>query len=72
MNCPSCKSDNIKKNDHINNGKQNYQCKNCSRQFVADSSKKTVTTEQKELIKKLLLERISLRGICRVMMDEPD
>lgn len=66
MNCLACKSANIKKNGHIHNGKQNYMCRHCGRQFVADN-KKTITTEQREQIKKLLLERISLRGICRVM-----
>lgn len=67
MNCPSCQSSHIKKNGHIHNGKQNYQCKSCDRQFVADNQKKTVAQEQMEQIRKLLLERISLRGICRVM-----
>jgi insertion element IS1 protein InsB len=67
MNCPSCESVNIKKNGHIHNGKQNYQCKDCGREFVADNQKKIITQAQRELIKKLLLERISLRGICRVM-----
>ena len=34
---------------------------------MADNQKKTVTSEQREQIRRLLLERISLRGICRVM-----
>ncbi|MFQ5584630.1 MAG: IS1 family transposase [Calditrichia bacterium] len=67
MNCPSCQSSDIKKNGHIHNGKQNHQCTSCGRQFVADNQKKTISPEQKEMIKKLLLERISSRGICRVM-----
>ncbi len=67
MDCPSCQSVNTKKNGHIHNGKQNFQCKDCGREFVADSQKKIITQDQRELIKKLLLERISLRGICRVM-----
>ncbi|MGH2414648.1 MAG: IS1/IS1595 family N-terminal zinc-binding domain-containing protein, partial [Microcystaceae cyanobacterium] len=33
MNCPKCDSNNIRKNGH-RRGKQNYQCKNCSRQFI--------------------------------------
>ncbi|MFH0924257.1 MAG: IS1 family transposase [bacterium] len=67
MNCPSCQANKIKKNGHIHNGKQNYQCKNCGRQFVVDNQKKSITIEQRETIKKLLLERISLLGICRDM-----
>ena len=67
MNCPTCHSENIKKNGHIHNGKQNYQCKECNRQFVENPEKKIIDDQQKKLIKKMLLERISLRGICRVM-----
>lgn len=37
----------------------------CGRQFII--RKETVSAETKELIKDLLLERISLRGICRVL-----
>ncbi len=67
MTCPNCKSDDNKKNGHIHNGKQNYRCKSCGRQFVENPEKKVINEYQRELIKKLLLERISLRGICRVM-----
>jgi insertion element IS1 protein InsB len=67
MNCPSCNSEKIKKNGHIHNGRQNHQCNNCGRQFVKNSRQKRIPYWQKELVKKLLLERISLRGICRVM-----
>jgi len=41
-------------------------CPDCGRQFVADYAFKTVTEETWELIKKALLERNSLRGICRI------
>ena len=33
MNCPKCHSNNIRKNGHRRK-KQNYQCKNCGRQFI--------------------------------------
>lgn len=67
MNCPNCNSRNIKKNGHIHNGKQNHRCRDCGRQFVNDNQKKTITDFEKNIIKKLLTERISLRGICRAM-----
>ena len=38
----------------------------CDRQFVINPTNKTVSDETKQLIDKLLLERISLRGIARV------
>lgn len=64
--CPNCGSGRHKKNGHIHNGKQNYRCKDCGRQFVMDNEQKIIGTETRELIKKALLERTSLRGICRI------
>jgi len=63
--CPDCGSVKIKKNGHIHNGKQNYRCKECRRSFVANPENILISQEKRELIKKLLLERVSLRGICR-------
>ena len=34
--CPTCLSDGVKKNGLKIYGKQNYQCKNCKRQFIGD------------------------------------
>ncbi len=34
--CPTCLSDGVKKNGLKLYGKQNYQCKNCKRQFIGD------------------------------------
>lgn len=64
---PNCGSTQIKKNGHIHNGRQNHLCKSCGRQFVNGSRQKRITDEQKKRIRRLLRERISLRGICRVM-----
>ena len=65
--CPECGSNKYKKNGHTHNGKQNHQCKDCRREFVLDPAKEVVSEDKKELAQKLLLERISLRGICRVL-----
>lgn len=65
--CPECGSTRYKKNGHIHNGKQNYQCKACGRQFVQCSTQYLIGAEQRALIERLLLERISLRGICRAV-----
>lgn len=34
--CPACQSESIKKNGKKVYGKQNYQCKDCKRQFIGD------------------------------------
>lgn len=67
LSCPSCQSEEVKRNGHIHNGKQNHRCQACGRQFVADSTKRYVSEEERAMIDRLLLERISLAGICRVM-----
>ena len=69
LRCPRCQLSHIKKNGHTYYGKQNYQCLQCRRQFVVRQP--TVSPEKQELIKSLLLERISLRGICRVLKVSP-
>ena len=65
--CPSCGSNSIRKNGTIHNNKAKSECQNCGHQFVINNTKKTVTQAQKDLIDKLLLEKISLRGIARVV-----
>ncbi len=66
--CPTCGSEKVKKNGFIHNGKQNHKCliSECSRQFILEPSKKLISIDAKERIRRMLLERISLRGICRV------
>ncbi len=65
--CPACDSRHLIKNGSVHNGKPKYQCKSCGRQFVVNPTKTTVCSEIKQLIDRLLLERISLRGIARVI-----
>ena len=42
-------------------------CKDCGRQFVKDRIKAEITEEKRELVDKLLLEKVPLAGICRVL-----
>jgi transposase-like protein len=65
LTCPRCQLSHIKRNGHTYYGKQNYRCLDCGRQFVFREP--SVSDVVKQLICRLLLERISLRGICRVL-----
>jgi hypothetical protein len=65
--CPRCQSSKYKKNGHIHNGKQNHHCHDCGRQFVQCLEQYLIPDDRRALIERLLMERISLRGICRVM-----
>ena len=64
--CPACGSGHLIKNGSAHHGKPKQQCKSCGRQFVDNPIKTTVSSAIKQLIDRLLLERISLRGIARV------
>jgi IS1 family transposase/transposase-like protein len=65
--CPRCRSPKYKKNGQIHNGKQNHQCQDCGRQFVDCFEQDLVSEDTRTLIERLLVERISLRGICRAV-----
>ena len=64
--CPTCNSTHVVKNGKIHNGKQNFKCRECGRQFVQDPQNKIIDPAIKTLIDKLLLEKIPLAGIARV------
>src|SRR5215510_14222436 len=62
--CPQCGSRWYKRNRHIHTGKQNHRCKWCGRTFVLHPENHVITEKQRTLVERLLLERISLCGIC--------
>lgn len=64
--CPSCQSLAFVRNGFNQHGDQNHRCLECGRQFVLNPQNKIISDETRELIRKLLLERLSLNGICRV------
>ena len=66
MECPRCGSERVIKNGSIHTGKQKFLCKDCTRQFVEQPTKKIISQDTWELVDKLLLEKIPLAGISRV------
>ena len=66
--CPRCLTTNVKKYGlNFNRQKQEYKCKACKYKFVDKGQEWFICRQKQELVKKLLVERISLRGICRVL-----
>jgi IS1 family transposase/transposase-like protein len=63
--CPDCGSNHIVKNGRIHNKKPKYKCQICGRQFVENPTNKVISSQTKDLIARLLLEKISLAGIAR-------
>jgi hypothetical protein len=66
LSCPQCFSEAVRKNGTIHNGKQKYECIACYRQFVENPENKIIPAELKERVRRALLERVSLEGICRI------
>ncbi|MDW7692618.1 IS1 family transposase [Flammeovirgaceae bacterium SG7u.111] len=67
--CPHCHSEYTVKNGKTYYGKQNHKCKTCNRQFV-ERQKDPIEAYKEQLLPLLpllLLERISLRGIERLL-----
>lgn len=65
--CPYCGSTQISKNGSTHHKKPKFICKDCRRQFIKNPQKKIISLSEKQLIERLLLERISLRGITRCL-----
>jgi insertion element IS1 protein InsB len=65
--CPQCQSPKCKKNGHMHHGKQHHHCHACGRQCVQCFEQYLISEDKRGLIERLLLERISLRGICRAV-----
>ena len=67
MNCPYCQSNQVVKNGSNGVGAPKFFCTHCSRQFVENPKNIRIPDHTKELIYKLLLEKISLAGVARVL-----
>lgn len=63
--CPRCGGTHVVRNGHGRTGAPNYLCRVCSRQFVERPKKGPVPEATKELVRRLLLERVALRAIAR-------
>lgn len=65
--CPSCHAEEVVKNGRTRHGQQNYKCRNCQRQFVEDPQWRMMSEENKQIVDRLLLEKLALAGIARAV-----
>ena len=65
--CPQCGATRIVRNGHTRSGVQGFRCRACGRQFVAAPKRRPVPDETKDLIRRLLGERLGLRAIARAV-----
>jgi hypothetical protein len=64
MNCSKCHSSQFVKKGHTHYGKQRFRCQKCGRQFVPNPSRQPISQETRDLIDKLLKERLSLAAMA--------
>lgn len=65
MKCPRWESTHIVKYGKTHYGKPRFKCQTCQRQFVEAPTRQPIAQSTRELVDKLLLERMSLAGIVR-------
>ena len=64
--CPRCSSAHVVRNGRLRSGSPQLLCRGCGRRFVAEPKKGgPVSDERKQLVRRLLRERMSLRGLAR-------
>ena len=64
--CPHCRATHVVRNGILPSGSRRHLCRGCGRRFVVAPKKGPVSDERKDLIRRLPLERLSLRAIARV------
>ncbi len=63
--CPRCGATHVVRNGRTQSGSPNLLRRGCGRCFAAEPKKRPVAEERKALVRRLLLGRLSLRGIAR-------
>jgi transposase-like protein len=65
--CPQYGSVRYRRNGRTHTGKPTHRCKDCGRQFVLNAENRLISDTDRALVKRLLAERLSVRGICRAV-----
>ena len=65
--CPRCHGTHVVRNGRLRSGSPQLLCRGCGRRFVPDPKSGPVPDETKDLVRRLLRERMSLRGVARAV-----
>ena len=63
--CPRCSATHVVRNGRLRSGSPQFLCRGCGRRFVERPRKGPVGEDRRELVRRLLRERVSLRGVAR-------
>ena len=64
--CPRCSGTHVVRSGVTHNGVPSFRCRGCGRRFIARPSRGPVPDHIKDLVRRLLAERLGLRAIARV------
>src|SRR5690349_18773746 len=64
--CPRCQGADVVRNGPDRAGTPTFRCRGCGRRFVREPRTGPVPDDRKDLIRRLLAERLALRAIARV------
>src|SRR4051794_11188532 len=64
--CPRCHATHVVRNGKTRSGSPNFLGRGCNRRFVARPKRGPVSDQTRQLIRRMLLERLSLRAIARI------
>lgn len=65
--CSRCAATHVVRNGVNSVGTPTFRCRGCGHRFVANPRKGPISEEKQDLIRRLLLERLSLRAIVRAV-----
>jgi transposase-like protein len=64
--CRRCAATHVVRNGPNSAGTPTFRCRSCGHRFVAAPEKGPVSEDRKDLVRRLLGERLSLRAIARI------
>ena len=64
--CPRCSATHVVRSGLTHNGVPSFRCRGCGRRFIAHPTRGPVSDQTKDLVRRLLAERLALRAIVRV------
>ena len=65
--CPDCSATHVVRNGPNSVGTPTFRCRACGRRFARAPRKAPVTDDRKDRIRRLMVERLSLRAIARII-----
>ena len=63
--CPRCHATHVVRNGRLRSGSPQLLCRGCGRRFVPDPKRAPISDAERDLVRRLLRERMGVRAIAR-------